>query len=120
MSTWTIGPEDAGIRLDKYLAAAERAGSRARAASALERGKVFVNDREATLGDAGARLAAGDEVRLWMDRPGSAKRRTRGDDRDLRVVYEDEALIVLNKPGACSRCRCPRSGGTTRHRSSRI
>jgi 23S rRNA pseudouridine1911/1915/1917 synthase len=99
MSTWTIGPEDAGIRLDKYLAAAERAGSRARAASALERGKVFVNDREATLGDAGARLAAGDEVRLWMDRPGSAKRRTTpGDDRDLRVVYEDEALIVLNKP----------------------
>src|SRR6266576_3366823 len=45
MSTWTIGPEDAGIRLDKYLAAAERAGSRARAASALERGKVFVVHR---------------------------------------------------------------------------
>ena len=99
MSTWTIGPEDAGIRLDKYLAAAERAGSRARAASALERGKVFVNDREATLGDAGARLAAGDVVRFWMDRPGSAKRRaTLGDDRDLRVVYEDETVIVLNKP----------------------
>jgi len=99
MSTWTIGPEDAGIRLDKYLAAAARAGSRARAASALERGKVFVNDREATLSDAGARLAAGDVVRFWMDRPGSAKRRaTPGDDRELRVVYEDEALIVLNKP----------------------
>jgi 23S rRNA pseudouridine1911/1915/1917 synthase len=99
MSTWTIGPDDAGIRLDKYLAAAERAGSRARAASALERGKVFVNDREAALSDAGARLAAGDVVRLWMDRPGSARRRAPlGDDRDLRVVYEDEALIVLNKP----------------------
>ena len=99
MSTWTIGPEDAGIRLDKYLAAAERAGSRPRAASALERGKVFVNDREATLSDAGARLAAGDVVRFWMDRPGSARRRaTLGDDRDLRVVHEDETLIVLNKP----------------------
>jgi ribosomal 50S subunit-recycling heat shock protein len=47
---WTLTPEDAGIRLDKYLAAEGRAGSRARAASALERGKVFVNDREATLG----------------------------------------------------------------------
>jgi 23S rRNA pseudouridine1911/1915/1917 synthase len=99
MSTWTISPEDAGIRLDKYLAGAERAGSRARAAGALERGKVFVNDREATLGDAGTRLAAGDVVRLWMDRPGSAKRRAAlGEDRDLRVVYEDDALIVLNKP----------------------
>jgi 23S rRNA pseudouridine1911/1915/1917 synthase len=99
MSTWTIGSEDAGIRLDKYLAGTERAGSRARAASALERGKVFVNNREATLGDAATRLAAGDVVRLWMDRPGSAKRRSApGEDRDLRVVYEDEALIVLNKP----------------------
>jgi 23S rRNA pseudouridine1911/1915/1917 synthase len=99
MSTWTISPEDAGIRLDKYLAGTERAGSRARAASALERGKMFVNNREATLGDAGTRLAAGDVVRLWMDRPGSAKRRSApGEDRDLRVVYEDEALIVLNKP----------------------
>ena len=34
-----------------------------------------------------------------MDRPGSAKRRaTLGDDRDLPIVYEDDALIVLDKP----------------------
>jgi len=34
-----------------------------------------------------------------MDRPGTAKRRTAlGDDRDLPIVYEDDALIVLNKP----------------------
>src|SRR5439155_1559927 len=38
-------------------------------------------------------------VRLWVDRPGSAKRRTTlGDDRDLPIVYEDDVLIVLNKP----------------------
>ena len=87
------------LRLDKYLAAPERAGSRPKAAAALERGKVFVNDRETTLADAAARVAAGDVVRLWIDRPGSAKRRsTLGDDRDLPVVYEDDALIVLNKP----------------------
>jgi 23S rRNA pseudouridine1911/1915/1917 synthase len=99
MTTWTLAPDDAGVRLDKYLAAPGRAGSRARAADALERGKVFVNDREATLADAAVRLAAGDVVRLWMDRPGSAKRRaTLGDDRDLPIVYEDDALIVLNKP----------------------
>ena len=42
---------------------------------------------------------AGDVVRLWADRPGSAKRRTTiGDDRDLPIVYEDDKLIVLNKP----------------------
>jgi 23S rRNA pseudouridine1911/1915/1917 synthase len=34
-----------------------------------------------------------------MDRPGSAKRRSSlGADRDLPVVYEDEAVIVLDKP----------------------
>src|SRR5881275_3247831 len=40
---WTAGPDEAGQRLDKYLAAAERLGSRSRAAAALERGKVFLN-----------------------------------------------------------------------------
>jgi 23S rRNA pseudouridine1911/1915/1917 synthase len=96
---WTVADEEAGARLDKYLAAPQRAGSRPKAAAALERGKVFVNDREMTLADAAARVAAGDEVRLWMDRPGSAKRRsTVGDLRDLPIVYEDDAMIVLNKP----------------------
>jgi 23S rRNA pseudouridine1911/1915/1917 synthase len=96
---WRVSPRDAGSRLDKFLAATDRAGSRARAAAALARGKVFVNDREMSIADARLRLAAGDAVRLWMDRPGTAKRRTAlGDDRDLPIVYEDEALIVLNKP----------------------
>ena len=99
MPQWTVAGEDAGLRLDKYLAAPDRAGSRPRAATALDRGKVFVNDREMTLADAAARLSAGDIVRLWTDRPGTARRRsTLGDLRDLPVVYEDDLLIVLNKP----------------------
>jgi 23S rRNA pseudouridine1911/1915/1917 synthase len=99
MPEWTVGADEAGLRLDKYLAATERAGSRPKAAAALERGKVFVNDREMTLADAAARVAAGDLVRLWMDRPGTAKRRsTLGDLHDLPIVFEDDWLIVLNKP----------------------
>lgn len=99
MPEWTVGAAEAGLRLDKYLAAPDRAGSRPRAATALERGKVFVNDREMTLADAAACVAPGDVVRLWADRPGTAKKRSSlGADRDLPVVYEDDALIVLNKP----------------------
>jgi 23S rRNA pseudouridine1911/1915/1917 synthase len=100
MPEWIVAGDDAGLRLDKFLAAADRAGSRPKAATALERGKVFVNDREMTLADAAARVKAGDLVRLWMDRPGSAKRRPSpiGDQGDLPIVYEDDALIVLNKP----------------------
>jgi 23S rRNA pseudouridine1911/1915/1917 synthase len=99
MSDWTVTAAEAGERLDKFLAAAGRAGSRARAVDALDRGKVFLNDREVSRAEAGARLAAGDVVRLWIDRPGSAKRRaTLGERRDLPVVYEDDYLVVLNKP----------------------
>jgi 23S rRNA pseudouridine1911/1915/1917 synthase len=99
MAEWTVAHEEAGLRLDKYLAAPNRAGSRPKAATALDRGKVFVNDREMTLADAAARVAVGDVIRLWMDRPGTAKRRSSlGEQRDLPIVYEDDALVVLDKP----------------------
>jgi 23S rRNA pseudouridine1911/1915/1917 synthase len=98
-SEWRIGEEAEGVRLDKYLADEARLGSRGRAVAALERGKVYVNDAEAALADAGRRLTRGDVVRLWVDRPGSAKRRPRtGLSGDLDVIYEDDWLIVVNKP----------------------
>jgi 23S rRNA pseudouridine1911/1915/1917 synthase len=96
---WTVAQGDEGGRLDKFLAAAERLGSRARAVTALERGKVYVNGEEAAITDAARRLGAGDVVRLWMDRPGSARRRPRtGPSGALDVVFEDDELIVVNKP----------------------
>jgi 23S rRNA pseudouridine1911/1915/1917 synthase len=85
--------------LDKFLAAGDRLGSRSKAAAARERGKVFVNNSEAGNAQAALKLSVGDVVRVWDDRPGSAKRRaspiTSG---DLRILYEDEYLIVLDKP----------------------
>jgi 23S rRNA pseudouridine1911/1915/1917 synthase len=99
MTHWTVTAGEAGVRLDKFLAGADRIGSRVRAATALERGKIFLNEREVTPDQAGTRLAAGDVVGAWMDRPGSAKRRAMlGNDRDLPIVYEDDTLVVLNKP----------------------
>lgn len=87
------------MALDKFLAAGDRLGSRSKAAAARERGKVFVNNSEAGNAQAALKLSVGDVVRVWDDRPGSAKRRaspiTSG---DLRILYEDEYLIVLDKP----------------------
>lgn len=98
-STWIVDALEHGTRLDRFLADRARLGSRARAASALERGKVFVNDAEVSLGDAGRRLDPGDRVRVWMDRPGSATARPRaGQYGDLQIVHEDAALLVVNKP----------------------
>jgi 23S rRNA-/tRNA-specific pseudouridylate synthase len=90
---------DEGLRLDRFLAAPGRLGSRARVAAALARGKVFLNDAEASLAEASRRLARGDTVRVWIDRPGSARPRLGAFvDGDLRVVHEDDDLIVVNKP----------------------
>jgi len=97
---WTVSSSEAGLMLDKFLAAADRLGSRSKAVAARERGKVFVNDAEVSPGEAGRQLEAGEEVRVWEDRPGSARRPrsmpfTSG---PLRILYEDRFLIVLNKP----------------------
>ena len=73
--TWKVSDDEAGGTLDKFLAAPDRLGSRSRATAAREKGKVFVNDVEAARSDASLRLKAGDEIRLWEDRPGTARRR---------------------------------------------
>jgi len=72
--TWTVEAAEAGQRLDKFLAAADRAGSRSRATDALARGRVFVDEAEMAPADGARAVAAGEVVRLWMDRPGSAAR----------------------------------------------
>jgi 23S rRNA pseudouridine1911/1915/1917 synthase len=96
---WVVDVEGAGQRLDKFLAAPGRIASRGRAARALDRGQVFLNDEE--LGAAGASrvLVAGDRVKLWLDRPGSAKRRTRPRRVEgCSLVFEDASLVVVDKP----------------------
>jgi 23S rRNA pseudouridine1911/1915/1917 synthase len=105
---WIVGPADAGIRLDKFLAAPDRAGSRGRAGSALERGKVILNGRDTTLEDAARRLTPGDVVRLWTDRPGSSKPRRNVAIPNLEVIYEDDALYVINKPAGLLAVPLPR------------
>lgn len=95
---WIVAADEAGIRLDTFLASAGRAGSHGRAAKALERGKVIVNGGDAGPDDGARRLAAGDVVRLWMDRPGSSRSRRPTVIPSLRVVYEDDALYVIDKP----------------------
>ena len=53
---WTVGAQEGQERLDKFLAAGARLGSRGRATTALGRGQVFLNGAEAGLADAGRRL----------------------------------------------------------------
>ena len=60
---------------------------------------MFLNGAEVGRAEVRTRLKQGDEVRVWQDRPGSAKRRALPfKSGDLRILYEDASLIVLNKP----------------------
>jgi 23S rRNA pseudouridine1911/1915/1917 synthase len=108
---WTVPIEDAGVRLDKFLAGAARLGSRGRATVAIDRGKIFVNDAEVGHADAARPLEPGDQVRMWADRPGSATRRgsrpSTGPD-GLQIVYEDDVMIVVNKPAGLLSVPLPR------------
>jgi 23S rRNA pseudouridine1911/1915/1917 synthase len=90
---------DRGLRLDKYLADPSRIGSRSRVVTALERGRVFLNDVEVGAEDAAYKMRVGQVIRYWADRPGSATRRP-GPHKtdDLDILYEDAEIIVLNKP----------------------
>jgi 23S rRNA pseudouridine1911/1915/1917 synthase len=97
-----VAAGEASTRLDKFLASPDRLRSRSRAAAALARGKVFLNGQEATAAQAALQLAEGDTVRVWLDRPGSARPVqpgwTQQGSRRLRVVYDDDELLVIDKP----------------------
>jgi len=95
---WTVSDAEAGLRLDKFLAAVDRLGSRRRASVALDRGKVFLNGVEAAPAAGATALGTGDRVRVWMDRPGSARSRAPVQAGDLHILFEDEILLVLDKP----------------------
>ena len=110
MDEWSVEVE--GTRLDKFLADASRLGSRGRAATALARGKVFVNGEEVGPRHAGIRLAAGDRIAVWMDRPGSAGVRHAPPGRTRRgtvgILFEDGCLLVVNKPAGLLTVPLPR------------
>lgn len=96
-----VPASDAGVRLDKWLAGEARLGSRSKAETALERGRVFVDEIEQDVRDAGRTLRGGERVRIWRDRPGSAKKERPGGERilaGLRIVHEDDDFLVVDKP----------------------
>jgi 23S rRNA pseudouridine1911/1915/1917 synthase len=101
MQEWIVAEPDAGMRLDLWLARRAGAGSRSRASAWIERGKVFLGGAPAGVRESSHRLACGESVGVWMDRPGSARASDRAaqDRLDLlRLVHEDAAVVAVDKP----------------------
>ena len=83
----------AGERLDRFLASLPEVGSRGAAERLLETGGVAVDGRP--LGKS-HRLSGGEEVEF--DLPERASTTLEPEAMDLRIAYEDEHLVVVDKP----------------------
>jgi 23S rRNA pseudouridine1911/1915/1917 synthase len=93
-SQHAVGPEDAGARLDQYLVAREKDLSRARLQQLIEQGHVTVDGRPAA--KSGVRLKAGQQVALEVPAPEPVALVPQA--MGLKVLYEDAALVVIDKP----------------------
>ncbi len=98
LQIFDVGEENAGERLDRFLgqaAAARRiALSRTRLKALIEAGEVRIGDSVAR--DPSMRLIAG--TRIALAAPPAEESPLVGEDIQLAVVYEDEHLIVIDKP----------------------
>ena len=90
----SAAPENAGQRLDQYLAAQIPDVSRARLQQLIEKGEVLVNDAAAK---ASLRLR-GDEQITIAGPPQAPPLRAIPEEIPLDIVYEDDDLAVINKP----------------------
>jgi 23S rRNA pseudouridine1911/1915/1917 synthase len=88
-----VPDESAGERLDRYLASLPEVGSRGSAERLLESGDVLVDGRRRPKSH---RLAGGEE--LEFEAPARDTAALEPEAMDLRIAYEDEHLIVVDKP----------------------
>ncbi|WCK53058.1 RluA family pseudouridine synthase [Aneurinibacillus sp. Ricciae_BoGa-3] len=90
---WIVETEDAGERIDKFLAAVQEGYSRSQLQIWLKEGHVTVNGKEVK---GNYRLQDGDEIVLTVPPPKDLD--IAAEPMDLAVVYEDSDVIVVNKP----------------------
>jgi len=92
MAEWMVDEEQAGTRADVFLARAMGV-SRGEAQRLLDLGAARVNGAEAK---ANRKLKAGERVEA--EKPAPVESRVLAEDIPLDVTYEDEDLLVINKP----------------------
>ncbi len=90
---FTVDPADTGVRLDKYLSDRIDDLSRSAIAKLIEDGKVTIGAKPA---QKSTRLTAGDAVSVIVDAPRPVD--IIPENIPLDIVYEDDHLLVVNKP----------------------
>src|SRR6202047_1322601 len=90
----SVASDDAGKRLDQFLATRLNSISRARVQEMIAAGKVLVNDAPAK---ASLKLRGGERISVL----GEAQRaplKAIAEEIPVDIVYEDDDLAVINKP----------------------
>lgn len=82
-----------GIRLDKFISVADVGLSRSAAVNLIENSGVTVNEKQV---DKKYKLSAGDVVILQI--PDPVPYEAKAENIPLDIVYEDDYLLVVNKP----------------------
>jgi 23S rRNA pseudouridine1911/1915/1917 synthase len=90
----TVRAQENGARLDRILAAQLPDVSRSRHKALILSGQVAVGG--ATIRDPSHRVNAGTRIDLTMPPPAEAA--IAGESIPLKIVYEDEELLVIDKP----------------------
>jgi 23S rRNA pseudouridine1911/1915/1917 synthase len=114
--TFTVGADEAGLRLDQALAARVPGLSRRRARLLLDIGGVFVDGRRVKV--AGRLVRAGEKVAAHVG--GALERATPKTGREARtrdearlpphtIVFEDEDVVVVDKPAGLLTAPTPES-----------
>jgi 23S rRNA pseudouridine1911/1915/1917 synthase len=103
-----VDAADGGIRLDRFLAGHELVATRARAERLIEGGEVLVDGRPRPKSH---RLAPG--ALVAFPEPKDEPRRFEPVDIDVPVVYEDERLLVVDKPAGLLTHPVPGGSGPT-------
>ena len=83
----------AGKRVDAYLSSRYQDYSRSVIQKVIDAGAVLVNGKPAK---ASTKVREGDLIRVWL--PELSDDAHTPEDIPLEIVYEDEALVVVNKP----------------------
>jgi 23S rRNA pseudouridine1911/1915/1917 synthase len=89
-----VAAEDAGGRLDRVLAARIADLSRSRLKALILAGEVAIGGR--TIRDPGHHVNAGNVITINVPEPEAAA--PAGEDIPLNVVFEDDEIIVIDKP----------------------
>lgn len=90
---YTVPEEESGSRLDQFLTKKQPDISRSFLQKKIKEGKVLVNDKKAK---AGLKLTNGDHIILYHEPPKELS--IEPENIPLDILYEDEDIIVINKP----------------------